>query len=387
MENLFIYNVGKLRKRKTNEIKQGEMQGFTAPPSTQMANDTPVSVVENKQEDDMIKFEDGSFRQKSNGSFEYRFYNTPCKIQSVYGWSKKECFEKRAKLLMGAQPTKKKKKDKLFGEWLDTWFKTYKEGKVGDAHAKTMLFQIERKIKPKLGSHTLKSLNGLILQEFFNEFSETPNTQKKLKAIIFPCLEKARKLGEIKLNPCEDVELQEHDAEHYRCLSFEEQNAVLSGTTDKYRGFIKFLLCTGIRKTKALELDVSAIDWDNHLITVVKKQKKGKKQTYAVPFLDDLFEGVDVPKEGQLFPDINDSSFSSHYARLMDKLKIADATVHSLRHSFVSTLYNVGMPIKRIQHISGHNKFEMTADVYCHLMGKGSSSVRDYLERLNASLN
>lgn len=358
---------------------ENALLSLTGMPSDSMGT-KQIKTSEAKQ---MEKYADGCFRTRPNGLLEYRFYDENKALRSVYGRSKEECFAKRTQIIKGKYVTKKTpKRDDSFGGWLKEWFNTYKAGKIGDAYKVNTLYYINDRIAPAIGSIPLKKLNGHDLQEFFNKFSDTPNTQKKMKALIFPCLEKAVRLGKIKLNPCEDVELQEHDAEHYRALEFDEQNAVLEGVNDNHRFAVKFLLCTGIRKTKAFELTVDAIDWDNHRITVVKKQKKGKNQTYSVPFLDELFEGVSIPKEGKLFKE-SENAFTCHIKRLYSALGIKGATIHSLRHSFVSSLYNIGAKLKKIQEWAGHNDFSMTSETYCHLMKNGNSYVKGYLDRLN----
>ena len=336
----------------------------------------------------MAKYSDGSFRVRPNGLLEYRFYDESKTLKSVYGRTEQECFDKRTQVIKGKYETQKtRRKEETFGAWLSEWFTAYKSGKVGDSHKATVLTYIEKKIKPALGAIPLKKLDGHQLQAFFNGFSDMPNTQKKLMAIVSPALQKAQRLGKIKLNPADVVELQEHDAEHYRALEFDEQNALLTNVSEKYRFAVKFLLCTGIRKTKAFELNVDAIDFEHHRITVVKKQKKGKNQTYSVPFLDELFEGVALQKEGRIF-DIAESAFTCHMKRIYKTLGINHgANIHSLRHSFVSTLYNVGAPLKKIQAWAGHNTFDMTSDVYCHLMKEGYSYAKGYLDRLNQTFS
>jgi integrase len=355
----------------------------------------PSVGVDNKkpQEDKKLaaKYADGCFRQRPNDTWEYRFYYED-KIRSVYGKSKDECFAKRTEVIKGTYkgrktPEKKKVETEPFRVWLRFWWDTYKANKVGETYKQYVETLMRTIIQLGLGQVPLKKITSLDLQEFFNKFNDRPNTQKKLKAIIHPALEKAFRLGKIKTNPCEDVELAEHDSEHYRHLEFGEQNAILTAANEKYKPLIKFLLCTGIRRERALELDVSAIDWDNSRITIIKKQKKGKNQTYSVPFLPDLFEGITVPPEGKLFKDITKEGFHTYYKRLIKNLGFTGITIHSLRHTFVSTLYNVGAPIKKIQNWAGHSTFDMTADVYCHLVSKGDSTVKNYLERLNLAFD
>ena len=372
-EEVFLQFIGRAGRRKNK------------PPAPLITdNQNPVGAEIKPQENkEMISYSDGSFRQRPNGMLEYRFYNETNKIQSVYGYSKQDCWEKRSAFLTGKKIPKTKKPD-LFGWWIDKWYSTYKAGKIGEAHAETMRMHIDKKIKPKLGDIPITKLDGLTIQEFFNEYNSMPNTQKKLKAIIFPCLEKARRLGKIKVNPADDIELQEHDAEHYACLSYDAQKLVLENVLDKYRFIVKFMMCTGIRREKAFTLDVSAINWEANRITIVKKQKKGKNQTYSVPFLPELFDGYAVPESGNLFGDASINAFSCHIKRIYKKFNI-EGNIHSFRHTFVSTLYNVGSPIKKIQTWAGHSRLDMTSDVYLHLVKNGDSPIKEYLTKLNAT--
>ena len=224
-ENLLVFES---TKKRNILIKQGEMQGFTAPPPQGVPSDSMgTKQIKTSEAKKMEKYADGCFRTRPNGLLEYRFYDETRALRSVYGRSKEECFAKRTQIIKGKYVTKKTlQKNDTFGAWIQEWFKLYKDGKIGEAYKVNTLRYINDRIVPALGSIPLKKLNGQNLQEFFNRFEEMPNTQKKMMALINPCLEKAQRLGKIKLNPCEDVELQAHDSEHYRALEFDEQNAI-----------------------------------------------------------------------------------------------------------------------------------------------------------------
>jgi integrase len=47
-------------------------------------------------------------------------------------------------------------------------------------------------------------------------------------------------------------------------------------------------------------------------------------------------------------------------------------TIHSLRHTYTSTMLAAGESIKRVQHDLGHSSITMTMDTYGHLIPDGS---------------
>lgn len=74
---------------------------------------------------------------------------------------------------------------------------------------------------------------------------------------------------------------------------------------------------------------------------------------------------------------------NKYFAELYDKLGIKNATIHSFRHTFVSTLYALGVSAKRIQTLAGHATIDMTLNTYTHLLDKGNSVIREYLQQLS----
>jgi integrase len=71
----------------------------------------------------------------------------------------------------------------------------------------------------------------------------------------------------------------------------------------------------------------------------------------------------------------------------MGKLIYVDfhaANLHSLRHTFLSLCYLAGVKPKFMQVIAGHSKFEMTMNVYTHMLKKGKSHILTYIRKLAA---
>jgi integrase len=368
----------------SNRFKVYNFSDYIKPaefPPKNLSNTETIAEPTDKSEDTMPKYSDGTFRKKyKNGLLEYRFY-IESKLVSVYGHSKEECFNKRTELIKGDK--KRKNNDVTFKEWLIFWYKTYKENKLAEKTKLQLENQINSYIVPELGEMLLKKITGEDLQKFLNKFTDRPNTQKKLYNVLNPSLEKAKRLGKIKLNPMEDVEVTEHESEHYRALEFTEQTLILENANSQYRPVIKIFMCTGIRLSRLFALDVSDIDFENGYLTVFKKQKKGLNKTYSVPFLPQLFDNFKVPKHGKLFGELTLEAFRTYIKKLYKNLNIKGANIHSFRHTFISILYNIGCPIKKIQLWAGHSTFQMTTDIYLHLLKKGDSEIKTYLTALN----
>ena len=68
---------------------------------------------------------------------------------------------------------------------------------------------------------------------------------------------------------------------------------------------------------------------------------------------------------------------------LKKALKLAnlpDIRFHDLRHSTASLLIAKGVTLKHVQQILGHSNFQITADLYTHLL---PSQLRDAMQTMN----
>lgn len=57
-------------------------------------------------------------------------------------------------------------------------------------------------------------------------------------------------------------------------------------------------------------------------------------------------------------------------------------TLHSLRHTFVSVLYDLKLDPKRIQLLAGHASVDLTLNIYTHVLNSGTSPINEYLQKL-----
>jgi len=327
------------------------------------------------------KYSDGIFRQRKSGIFEYRFCINGIQV-SKYGRNHQECFDKRTQLIK-ANHNPKSKLDMTYGQWVEHWWITYKIAHLSKSSTERSKGLIDKYILPSLSRVQLNKINHDTLQAFLNNFMDKPNSQKKIYDIVRSSLEKAMRSGKIKTNPADGLELKRYTKKKRRCLQINEQNAVynlLKSQNTNYLKLFMFSCCTGIRIGRIQELTAADIDFDNNEIIVKAKQRLGDEETYSVPFLPELLDGL--PTTGKLF-NFDMRSAQEFYQRIFSKLDIKDITIHSFRHTFISMLNFIGVPLKQIQVWAGHKTFAMTADVYTHIIkNNGESPILDYLKCL-----
>ena len=330
----------------------------------------------------MPQYKDGSFRpkNKNTGLLEYRYRNIDNKIVSVYGFTKQDCWDKRTAKITQSQALNSP--DKLtLTDWLSEWYKTYKAPYNGQASLKEINRYIGQITKHFGDKALLSAISALQCQQFINKYNSKPNTQNKIYDVLNSALDKSVQLGYIERNPATLLTLTPHKAKHYRALEYAEQQQVYEACVEPYKQLYYFLCCTGIRVGKALELTTNNIDWERKELKIIKKQRKGLTEEYRVAFLPSLFDNIKLPAKGVIFK-ISADNLRKYFSELYRKLGIKDATIHSFRHTFVSTLYALGVATKRIQALAGHATIDMTLNTYTHLLDKGTSVIKEYLAEL-----
>lgn len=291
----------------------------------------------------------------------------------------------------------------LFGNWLQTWYETYKKPKLKDSTLYSMDISIKHLLNSPIANTHILKLDGVEIQNYLMTIQQG-NTRKKVKQVIKTCLDKALKLHKIPYNPVEAVELPAHKAQHYRPLEFDEQNKIIqyyenqkqygnyNVDAKKYLAMFEFLCCTGLRIGECLALDYDKdVDYKTGLINVNKTLNNrtgavGTPKSFAsgrkVPFLPSLSPAIKTLKKY----DFSYTGVRQHFVRVYKALKIKGTAIHTFRHTFVSMCYACKMSDKRIQSIVGHSEINTTLNIYTHLLEKGASPIYDYIKLLKDNL-
>ena len=138
----------------------------------------------------------------------------------------------------------------------------------------------------------------------------------------------------------------------------------------------------GLRRTEALNLKISDINFDNKVIHI--KQGKNYKDRF-VPMSKKVYEGLYtfVYQYRKSYPEHNRSTYlypfgSNSIAKTIEMLvkkcnneeiKTKKPTLHTLRHSIATHLLQNGMDIENIARFLGHSTLESTK-IYTHIINE-----------------
>lgn len=341
------------------------------------------------------------------------------KKKIFYGQSEEEVKEKLRKFIaMRELGLCAEESNTTLEQWLDLWLEQYAKPRIRPTTYNNYEMIVRVHIKPHLGRIKLSKLQPRQIQVFYNYLLEegrvkekgglSPRTVAITHVILHEALEQAKKEGLVTRNVAELCSPPKQVKREARYLTLEEEEKFLSVLKDEPLGaaFI-LLLGTGLRRGELLGLrwqDVhiekdgegyievkqqlvkAKINGKNTLIFQPPKTEKGKRiiplPSWAVEALKRHKEKQDKHKAkcGGKYYDhdlvfatssgkpIHPRNFHRSFKRLLEKAKIQNATIHSLRHTFASRLLELNEHPKVVQELLGHNQISVTLDTYSHIL-------------------
>lgn len=123
---------------------------------------------------------------------------------------------------------------------------------------------------------------------------------------------------------------------------------------------IIFYLLTGCRRNEVYDIQ---IDYDTLQIFINGTKREGAKryvpisQTYANYLKENIHTMFKrTPRD-----------YNERFKKFMDELGLTGKTIHTLRHTYSTNLYYLGVPDKQRQAFLGHSSIVITNDIYTHL--------------------
>lgn len=276
------------------------------------------------------------------------------------------------------------------GKWLDEWMQEFKADKTRRRYYND-LCRYSEKLKTALGELTIKKLEPMTLQKYFNTLPRT-NATAKLYGVLKDCLQRAEDFGIIKKNPMKVISKPKYRKQERRPFELKEQTAILNALPDRYKAVFFFLCSTGLRIGEFLALTPQSIDFRRKCIKVevsqdIETHENGDTKTAAgvrkVYFADELFEKFDVNSLGTYTYNAIKKAFTKVYEAL--NIEGISAT-HSCRHTYASMLYAVGVSDKVIQKQCGHADLSTTMNIYTDILTCGDSPIYEYISKLKEVL-
>ncbi len=277
-----------------------------------------------------------------------------------------------------------------FGEWAQTWYKTYKEGTIKYNRSKTYMSAF-KKFEP-LNDIRLKNIKRHDIQQILNRC--TPSTAIYLKQIITNIINAAIDEQYIHVDVTRGLVVPKYKSAEKRALTDDEINRIMSAALSPEEKALTLLLLTcGLRRGEAAALTWDDIDLDKKMIHISKgvvyhsnkpilsdmpKTVKSIRDVPIVPILADTLSVLPRDKNiifgGESY--YTESQFTTIWAHISAACDFPrDVTPHVLRHTYATKLYHAGVDPKTAQQLLGHARVEMTLDIYTHCAGLEAQTI------------
>lgn len=257
---------------------------------------------------------------------------------------------------------------------------------------------------------TLGNLKPQDIQDFYQSlFADgvVANTVIHYHALLRRAFQQAFKEELIDANPFDRVGRPRKNKFHGENYTQEELLTLLNlARGDVIYPAILLAGAMGLRRSEALGVRWSRIDWEKHTVLldtkIVEYRENGKKKVEPVeemknkssrrtlPLPDPVVEMLQVQKEhrevyrkmfqgsynaqyldyvcvNQLGELLRPSYVTDHFRELLEKYGLRHIRFHDLRHTFASLLINQDVPLINVSNFLGHSDLSTTANIYAHL--------------------
>lgn len=310
------------------------------------------------------------------------------------------------------------------GELLDIWWNQHKVSirQSSQVNYEKLLKYIRKNINTEA---VVRNTDTKFYQDFINELPQSYEYKKKFRSVLKMALDYAVDMEMIKINPINRAKVpkpaltkETYERVEDKYLEEEEINKLLNVYYSTFQSvhhgrLAEFMYLTGLRAGEAISLTIDDYDPNSQTIKVIgtldysdgyKNAKKEMPKTLAsyreidlsnraIEIIDELilenklkFKGktsyLFVGKTGK---PIQINAFNNSLKAMNDKLG-KDAikkkmSSHIFRHSHISLLAELNIPVKAIMERVGHSDMETTMKIYTHVTKKTKASI---VEKLNA---
>lgn len=365
----------------------------------------------------------GSYRQKSNGTWEGRYKDRSCSAKTEAGVKRalKDLVALVDKeLSMGIQ----QHVDMTFSEWLDKWMEDYKKMSLKPATYTSYERHIRIQIKPHMGHVDLKQVSADHIQSLFQKMTKDgakPATVMKVKNIINNAMEQAVKSRLIMFNPTRATVPPKLVQDDVRVFTPDEQTQFMS-IIQGHRMEPLFLVAlgTGLRRGELAALTWDCVNFDKREISVkgsVNRIKdpdtgvsellystpKTRSSRRKVPMIGSIYsvlmrhqkaQEAEKVLAGSAWNDMNlvfcstvggyiePRRLGTYLDSFLEKAGLEHINFHALRHTFATRFLEQGGSLKALQEILGHTDASLTLNTYAHIVGSTAHTEMSKMDEL-----
>lgn len=368
-----------------------------------------------------------TIKERKDGRFEGRLTVKGVR-KSFYGETKANVKKKAKDYLTKVENGFRESKKIVFNDYIEYWLKEYKWNKIEPSSYSRLYRIYECQIKNTIGTKMIGDVTTKDIQCLIDSHANPTSNKtkplslsglKRILQFLRPCLETAVREEIIYKNPCSNVILPKEsciqtETKKQFSLSDDEIKRIREAALSKYKttndycsrdAFILLLIINlGLRVGEALALKWNDIDFDKKMIYINKtiqsnimnfNKEHGDNTTYnrikqstktnagvrilqlnddVIWYLTEL-KGYDrrhnIVSDDICCTNVGTLNTSRNLQRSLDRLvKKAGierrVTLHTLRHTFGSTLLRRGVNIAVISKLMGHANINITYNKYIH---------------------
>ena len=305
----------------------------------------------------------------------------------------------------------------MFWQLMEIWLESVKT-QVRESTYKNYKLVVNAHIIPYFKEHKIKvsQLQPHHLEEYYAEKRETlsPNTLTKHHANMHSALEYARKNHIIYDNVARDVSIKKQPKVQTESFYSKEEIKELFKAVegDVIETPVKIAAQYGLRRSEALGLKWTAIDFDNHTLTVKAtvinngstpeyventKSLASRRQLPMSESFEKYLLGVKAHQEemrellGNEYHDdgfvcardngevVSPETVSHRFTKILERNNLRPIRFHDLRHSAATNLLESGFNLKDVSTWLGHADISTTLNIYAHVTQKAKVEMADAL--------
>lgn len=297
------------------------------------------------------------------------------------------------------------------------WLQTYQYNKLKPASYDRLETTVNRHILPCMGHKRIEKVTRDDIQGLINKMYYQDNlsysTVKKVYVALNACYKHAQVDDVVLKNPCLGIVLPSQAERTKQVVAFsdDELKRLITELSrkDEYGNDVYFyapafvlILHTGMRMGEALSLTWEDVNFSTKTISIqknsiliknrnsngeisggyslhIQNSTKTASGERIVPMNRTAEEALnklhqrsngEYVIENQKGNPVLPSNFERSFQTVLRNCGIDEHGVHTLRHTFASRLFNMGVDGKVISKLLGHASVKITYDIYVHLMPK-----------------
>lgn len=306
-----------------------------------------------------------------------------------------------------------------FKEVFELWFDSIYKRDVRESTTVKTRELFDNHILEAFGHMRIDKINKVHCRSAINKWSKSLSKTKVMKNYCVRVFDFAiDDLDLIKVNPMERIKVPKFKKEKKPIQFYNKDELKLfldcakEEEDSKWYVIYRLLAFSGMRKGELLGLQWKKINFQDNIIQIDQTLTRGQNNTLIIQptktsagtrtismdsttmnilkewrtqqRLDFLKLGMNTNKPNQyVFTSYKDNSLIQHsnltnvINRIIKKHDLKRITVHQLRHSHCSLLFESGATIKEVQERLGHSSYEVTLNIYTHVTEEKKDETAD----------